>query len=420
MSEKEKSSLIDQFVEAIGDAVSTVVDNVETFLSQSEKTEKTEPAGETVKESENSIDDQNEVRVGYASASAAALPQGEEPEIEAAIEPDDKNKVETAIAAARETARESAAEIKDPLVAETLPALPRVDQAKLYLQSPNRIFAYWSVAGNPYATLQKALGRRADAYQLVSKLVNLDTNAESFAPADFSGSWWFNVRSNSRYVVEIGFYQANRPFVRLLSSNQVLTPRANPSPRRATDADWIVSTKQFAEVLTSSGYSHDVFDVVFNTDQETGESSDNTSTLAAANRFAALTAEDLDLSELRRALVALAAGVDLNDLRPNFSHALAAWVDSVLATDYAALESPNVRQVLASIFGNEFVEAIGDETEFIYQRLAPVAVGASAINFPEIRFPKLSKSKLEQLKNPFAKTDFPIGAEVVSSHEFLN
>ena len=125
---------------------------------------------------------------------------------------------------------------RDPLVAETLPELPRRDAAKLYLQSPNRIFVYWTFAGNPYATLQKALGRRADAYQLVSRLVNLDTFNESFAPAERAGNWWFNVRSASRYRVDFGFYAANRPFIRLLSSNSINTPRAQAQAVEADEA----------------------------------------------------------------------------------------------------------------------------------------------------------------------------------------
>src|SRR3712207_7049898 len=41
------------------------------------------------------------------------------------------------------------------------------------------------------------------------------------------------------------------------------SPRSTPSSRADTEADWIVSTRQFVQVLTASGYSHDVFQVAF-------------------------------------------------------------------------------------------------------------------------------------------------------------
>ncbi|MEP6922898.1 MAG: DUF4912 domain-containing protein [Pyrinomonadaceae bacterium] len=432
MSEKSNESIgdiISSIVESVGEVVSDVIESIEHGVEALLEPEEDKEA-KTVKKDETKEVDQ-ESRIGYLPA----LPQAEEPE-EESIEPfeesDAKSEIEAAIAKARETGTETIE--KDELVADSLPELPRNNSAKLYLQSPNRIFLYWSIAGNPFETLQKAFGSRANNYQLVTKLINLQTKAESFAPANFEGSWWYNVRSNVGYRVDLGFYAVNRPFIRLLSSNSVNTPRAEPSPHADTDADWVVSTKQFVQVLTASGYSHDVFGVAFGANAETGETSEDASTLAVANRFAPVVQGELDLTELRWLLVSLAAGVPFADLQAALSPAVFAWLEQVLAANPNSLEQNNVRTVLESIFGSEFVEMFTDENAIGWMRLAPVAVGASAIHFPEILFPQLRFPELRAATagNPFDEdysagnfsedSSFPSSAEFlhVSSSEFID
>jgi hypothetical protein len=417
-SEKSTSSLgetIGSFVETIAEAVASAAETIAEAVGLSE------PARDEEKT--------QEMRIGYAAS--VNLPRNEEePETEAAeIAADDKAQIEAAIARARETG-EVAPPIEnepDPLVAETLPDLPRRNAAKLQIQSPNRIHLYWSLAGNPFETLRKAFGQRANDYVLVTKLINLQTGAASYAQVGFSGDWWFNVRSNSRYRVDLGFYAPNRPFVRLLSSNEVVTPRPAPSVRTATEDDWTISTRQFVGVLTASGYSQDVLGAVFALQDEDDASSD-AATLTVANRFAPnadVALGDLDLNELRWVLVSLAAGVSFQEMRKYLSSETAKWFEQILQTNADALTAENVRAVLSSIFGAEFVEMFTDENDLVWQRLTPVAVGASAIHFPEILFPKLrSDEKKASSENLFA--DFPAGEfldeaqlQPLSSDEFL-
>jgi hypothetical protein len=422
MSENEKSNeniggIISSIAQSVGEAVSDVIETIEGTVEallnpEDSKKGNTEKNDQSVNE---------ETRVGYLQT----LPQADEPEEESVNEPaaqsDAKNEIEAAIAKARETSSETIE--KDELVTESLPELVPTNTAKLYIQSPNRVFLYWNLIGNPFKTLQKAFGNRADNYQLVTKLINLQTNAESFAPANPGGNWWYNVRSNTAYRVDLGFYAVNRPFIRLLSSNSVNTPRAAPSPRADTEADWSVSTKQFAQVLTVSGYSHDVLGIAFGTAEETVETSEDASTLVVANHFAPVVPGELDLSELRWLLVSLAAGKPFAELQNSLSLATLSWLEHVLAANPNALEQENVRTVLESIFGSEFVEMFSDENALEWMRLAPVAIGASAIHFPEILFPKLRFPELHAAGNPFGENfstgDYPEAA-FPSSAEFLH
>ncbi len=437
MSENEKSNesigdIISGIVQSVGEAVAEVIETVEesvqAFLnpeeSKKESTETNEADEQAASEetiNEETINEEN--RVGYRQT----LPQPEEPEeeaiSEAADDADAKNEIEAAIARARETSPEIVE--KDELVTESLPELPSTNTAKLYIQSPNRVFLYWNLSGNPFETLQKAFGSRANNYQLVTKLINLQTRAESFAPANPGGNWWYNVHSNTRYRVDLGFYAANRPFIRLLSSNPVNTPRAAPSSRADTEEDWIVSNKQFMQVLTASGYSHDVLGVAFGISEETGDVSEDASTLVVANHFGPLVQGELDLAELRWLLVSLASGVSFEDLRSLLSPATLTWLRQVLEANPDALGRENVRTVLESIFGSEFVEMFTDENAVGWMRLAPVAVGASAINFPEILFPQLRLPELRAalVDTPFdeqaGEGDFQQGQFFASSAEFL-
>ena len=445
MSENEKSNeslgelisgLVQSVSEVVSDVIETVEEGVQALLNPEEskqetsKTNKTGEAGEEDEADEQAASEETineETRHGYRQT----LPQAEEPEeesiSESADESDAKNEIEAAIAKARETSPETIE--KDELVAESLPELPSVNTAKLYIQSPNRVFLYWNLSGNPFETLQKAFGSRANNYQLVTKLINLQTGAESFAPANPGGNWWYNVRSDTKYRVDLGFYAANRPFIRLLSSNPVSTPRAAPSLRADSEADWIVSNKQFVQVLTASGYSHDVLGVVFGTGaaEETGEMSEDASTLIVANHFAPLFQDELNLAELRWLLVSLASGVAFGDLQTRLSPATLAWLEQVLAADPDALGQENVRTVLESIFGSEFIEMFTDENAIGWMRLAPVAIGASAINFPEILFPQLRLPELRAalVETPFGEQllgegDFPQSKFSTSSAEFLS
>ena len=289
-------------------------------------------------------------------------------------------------------------ELLDSLGIEALPPLPQINRARLQVQSPNRIFLYWSLAGNPFATLQKAFGNRATNYNLVIKFRNLSHGGEQLFPVGQQGNWWFDAQPNARFQVDLGLFAQNRPFIRLFSSNAVETPRSAPSPRADTEADWQVSRIQFARVLDVSGYTHDALPVVFGF----GEDGvfDEMATVAVLNQLASnapIAPETFDAAEMRVALSALAAGIEFEVLREQLSPALRAWFDSVLEQDKDALRSENVLAALQAVLGDEFVgefASFGKEIQRI--QLEPVW-GASAVHFPEIALPRIFQKLPENL-----------------------
>lgn len=262
-----------------------------------------------------------------------------------------------------------------------LPELSQENRAWLQLQSPNRIFFYWTIKQNPFETLNRAFpSGRAQDYKLSIKLVNLDTKAEEVHQAEKSGSWWFGVSPNTSYCAEVGFFSSHRPFVRLMYSNTIETPRAEPSPNQDWSTDFSVSANQFAEVLGASGYSQDALEVAM-----TGDDPEN-SDAATRNAFLSLGGDEnveFELSELRSALLALAAGASLDSLRSWLSPKLFAQLEAILRENAERLSAERVRVVLKENF------ALEDEKE---EFLTPV-FGASEIHFPR----KAGKPKLPKV-----------------------
>ncbi|MBC7797630.1 MAG: DUF4912 domain-containing protein [Pyrinomonadaceae bacterium] len=330
-----------------------------------------------------------------------------------AVEIDDKDEVEAAIAHARPTNEKFAAIEIDELVSDELPPLPKADRVRLQLQSPNRIFLYWDVAGNPFATLQRAFGERAKNYSLGIRLLNLENRTEKFYPAAQNGSTFFDVPTSAAFRADIGFYAENRPFIRLISSNILETPRPAPSLRTDVASDWQISTKNFAQVLGNSGFAQDALPMALSLGTQ---ASDDDATIYIINKLtpnAPQVSTALDLAELRSVLATLSVGVAFAELREAISPALVVWFNELLRENPNALAPANVRSVLESVFGAEFLEvfaAYGDEEDAEFEMI-PVAIGASAVRFSEIRFPKLRMPNLrfaEKLLPTFSNArDFP-------------
>ena len=275
----------------------------------------------------------------------------------------------------------------DPIFAElSLPILPELqkeNRAQLQMQSPNRLYFYWSIKNNPFQTLKKVFGGNSGNYQLVAKLVNQNTEREELHAVEAEGNWWFNVESNANYRAELGFYAPNRPFIRVMYSNTIETPRKNPSPRIATDADWAITATEFAEVLDNSGFTRDAFEVALAGDDfENAEvATDN-----AFYQFIGERKEDFSSDEVRYAILALASGVELTELRGQISESLF----TVLQENLEKLSAENAMSALKEhfeIFDEEIIEE-----EFI----GATVFGASLINFPK----KLTKRAVPKTLSP--------------------
>jgi hypothetical protein len=260
------------------------------------------------------------------------------------------------------------------LALPTLPELPKANRARLQMQTPGRLFFYWSLAGNPYKRLSSLIADAGSTYTLAVRLVDIGREAEEIQAVEPEGSWWFNAHPASRYRAEVGFYAPNRPFVRVVYSNTIETPRKSPSPRAATDADWHVPARKFAEVLDVAGFRQDAFDVaIAGDDPAVAEGS----TYRAFSRLTGRPAGEfagIDSDELRYAMLAVAAGASLEQLRFRVSTGLFSLLRSVAA---AATRS-DALAALKTEFDIDEIELFEEDEVF-----GSAVFGASLVNFPQ-------------------------------------
>jgi hypothetical protein len=257
------------------------------------------------------------------------------------------------------------------LARPTLPDLKHEARARLMMQSPTRLYFYWSISGHSYQALRKTLGGNISDYRLALRILDLTNETEEPQPIEPEGSWWFNVRPDSEYRVEIGFYSSSRPFVRVLFSNTVQTPRKSPSAHSAAEAKWAVTTNKFAEVLDASGFETDAFDVLHEVRD-----------MEIVSRFAAYVDIDesdvntLNVVDLKRSLASLAAGTPVEDLKYKIGAEL-----------YALLQQ-NLSKLSADSISHEFGMSDADDVEVE----SFSAVGGSLVNIPRRRFRPVSSS----------------------------
>lgn len=279
-------------------------------------------------------------------------------------------------AEATEEITEEAEEV-DPIFAELaapkLPELAKENRARLQMQSPNRLFFYWSVKNNPFQILSKMLNGNQSNYQLVVKFINQKNGYEQLFPVEAEGNYWFNAESDSRYQAEVGFYAVNRPYFRIMYSNVIETPRKTPSPRQATDADWAVSAKDFAKVLDESGFNFDAFEVALAGDNENAADYATENALSQLLGGRKLDFGAINTDEVRFALLALASGVSLKELRGQISEALFL----ILEEHYADLSAERSLAALQENF-DIFTEEIFEE-----ETVGAAVYGLSLVNFPK-------------------------------------
>ncbi len=270
-----------------------------------------------------------------------------------------------------DTAEQELSRAVKELTSPKLPPLSKQNRARLQMQSPNRLFFYWSLKNNPYQILHRAFGGKTGSYTLVARLLNLTRQTEEIHAVDADGSWWFAADANSNYRAEIGFYAPNRPYVRVIYSNMIATPRKSPSPRSAADADWRVTADRFARVLDVSGFRRDAFDVALAGDDWVESERSTRGAFAGFIGKSEQEFEGIDPEDIRYALLALASGYRLEHLR---------W--RINATLFAILQGCAERlsseQALASLREHLGIE----DDEFTEEEHGPAVYGASLINFP--------------------------------------
>lgn len=306
----------------------------------------------------------------------------------------------------------------DPIFRELsepkLPDLPRENRARLQMQSPTRLYFYWSVRNNPFQTLRRAFGGNTGSYTLVVRLLNTTRGTEELYAVEPEGNWWFNADADCAYRAEVGFYAPNRPFVRVMFSNEVRTPRRTPSWRTDYTPSFSVRAHEFAEVLDAAGYRRDAFDVAIAGDDEkqADEATHKTYDTLFGGGSDDFRSESGD--EMRFALLALAAGYTLEDIREEIGEGLYRKLKAVLGRQSA----DDVLDALKDNF-----DILTDEI-FEEEEIGEAVVGLSLVHFPrrvrkrnvpKTLLPKLSEMDLEELRRASmpGSAGLPVGS---SSH----
>lgn len=318
-----------------------------------------------------------------------------------------KKPVKTAVKAAKKSTRKLTLDVTPELAAAepavevspvfkalaevSLPELKRENRARLQMQTPTRLYFYWSLRDDPWARLRSVFGSDLGSYSLVVKLIDNHHGREEISLCDAEGNWWFNVEPNGSYTAELGFYAPNRPYFRILYSNTVETPRRSPSPRAATESDWTVSAAKFAEVLDVAGFTRDAFDVAVAGDNFAASEDATHNALADYIGSRGHDLSGISGDDIRYALMALAGGATLDELRFKISPALFA----ILQANAAGVENGRSRAMNALTTHFDI-----DESEFVEEQHGPAVFGASLVNFPKTLKTRTVSPKYAPRYNP--------------------
>lgn len=262
---------------------------------------------------------------------------------------------------------------------EPLPAPAPVDEIHLLAQSPFKIFLYWDTARDPRETLSRTIFGAHD-YKLVVRLTDTTSNEATLYEAAEGREQFFDVLPGRDYRAEIGFFAPRRPFIRLLASDGVETPRSGVARRASEAEDFHVSAEEFTRVLDESGYVSDALEVALEAADEMMRAS---FTRIVAGSFTGADAslfDDEDVIELRRFLSAIAFGAPVERLRPMFSPRVAGWFEQRFAHFSSQQEAARLGEILRLAFGLEIT--VDDEASVFGHEPARASLGASDVRLP--------------------------------------
>lgn len=284
--------------------------------------------------------------------------------------------------------------LKDPvfklLADPVLPKLRKKDRAKLQLQSPHRVHFYWSVKSNPFKSLSKTIGDQFGSYTLVVRFINLSSGEEEIYRVESKGDWWFDVRPNNTYRAEIGFYAPNRPFIRILYSNELTTPRKSPSPRTDYTTGFTTTSDEFSRTLDAAGYKKDAFDVALTGDEPTLARKATESVFTELAGKEGFEFADDVAAEIRFALLALSSGHSLDELSGRVR-------EEVIRLIEEHIDALDREAILASL-GTSFDLVLENVEEF--EEIGEAVFGLSVVNFPRrFRAKQVPRSLLPKLSD---------------------
>lgn len=214
-------------------------------------------------------------------------------------------------------------EVRDKLAAlatdDPLPPPPARDRIRLLVQSPYRIFLYWNFAENPFAAIVRAFGERGTRFRFGVQLRDETNNTTEFHHAMMdatgqAGEFWFTVRPDGTYSAQVGFMTERNFFIRSLSSRPVRTPRMSVSPRVDATPAFVPPPDEFADVLRETGFISDALAVKLEAADERSAGALSRSVASDLFDTTALDLSDVNASDLRALLHALATNAPLDSL----------------------------------------------------------------------------------------------------------
>jgi hypothetical protein len=151
---------------------------------------------------------------------------------------------------------DSAAEIPaEPIVDTGLPIPSHYDFDSMcaLVQDPFRLFVYWHLKENPYDKLSRIFPRSLpNGFHTALKLIDETNNIAVFFDAAYAREYWFSVFPDRRYRVELGMRSTGYGFIKLLTSQTVLTPRAGPSDQIAEEPEYTIAADEYVKILRES------------------------------------------------------------------------------------------------------------------------------------------------------------------------
>ncbi|MFN2453750.1 MAG: DUF4912 domain-containing protein [Pyrinomonadaceae bacterium] len=272
-------------------------------------------------------------------------------------------------------------------VDEPLPETPPANRIRLLVQSPGKLYLYWELARDPFATLRRIMSDdQAADYRLAVRLTNLFTRTETLQGANAeSRAHWFTVQAGYEYKAEVGLFAPNRAFIRLLTSNTVRTPRAGISHATEHTPEFYVSPLEFSRVLDEAGYASDALEVAL---EAADEATHDQATREVFGRFTGreiFATDDFALVEIRALLAALALGVPLASVQSALSPAFAHWLEELNEAQSGALDVTRLLELLRTALNLKFsFDAFGTPLEAEMRLAARFVWSASRVNLPRL------------------------------------
>jgi uncharacterized protein DUF4912 len=143
----------------------------------------------------------------------------------------------------------------EPLIDTGLPIPAHYDFDIMHalVQDPFRVYVYWQLKENPYERLHNIFPEDGIGnFYTALKLIDETNNISVFFDAAFSRDYWFNVFPDRQYRIELGLRSPVYGYIKLLSSQSVLTPRSAPSDQIAEELEYQVTADDFLRVLRDS------------------------------------------------------------------------------------------------------------------------------------------------------------------------